>query len=125
MMTETERWLKKEEQKEEIGRDELEDLHDICTLVANDLLDALHYEYELDTDKIEFTADIVFFFEALKGMVLKTAGHWHPFQDLSEEFFKANGVTVEETADGNYKFVIGDGADEDSINEITDSGEDA
>jgi hypothetical protein len=108
----TDRWLQKEQKKEELQevaeRDELDDLHDICTLLANDALDAMYNEYNLDIEKIEFSPEMIFFFETFKALILKCAGHWHPFQDIAKEFFDSQGIRVVETGDGNYHFVMGD-----------------
>ena len=102
----TERWLKRETTKEEIEKDELEDLHDICTLVSNDAINALRDEYDMDTDKIEFSPEIIFFFEAFKGLIMKCEDLWHPFQDLAQDFFDAQGITIEQDESGNYRFVL-------------------
>lgn len=101
----TTHWLKRELTKEEMEKEEALDLHDICTLVANDAIDILHDEYDIDTESIEFSPEIVFFFESLKGLIMKAAGHWHPFQDFAADFFKANGISVELNDEG-YHFVI-------------------
>ena len=102
----TEFWLKKEVTKEEQEHNELDDLHDICTLVANDALNILNEEYDIDTESIEHSPEIIFFFEAFKGLIMKAAGHYHPFQDLALEFFEMNGITIEMKDDGNYHFVL-------------------
>lgn len=102
----TSRWLQREETKEELEQDELEDLHDICTIVSNDAINALADEYDLDIQQIEFSPEIIFFFEAFKGLILKCAGHWHPFQDMAKEFFDAYGITIQLKDDGNYHFVM-------------------
>lgn len=104
----TERWLKREQTKEELENDQFEDLHDICTLVANDALDALRYEYDIDVDQLEFSPEMIFFFEAFKALILKSQDYWHPFQDYAQAFFEANKISVRLGDDGNYHFVIGD-----------------
>ena len=110
----TDRWIKKEEHKEKIQKieeineiNEINELHDICTLVANDALNALYEEYDLEIDKIEFSPVMIFFFEAFKGLIMKCAGHWHPFQDAAQDFFDSQGIEVHETEDGGYHFALG------------------
>lgn len=112
----TTHWLKKQEQIEsqESG---LDDLHDICTVVANEALNSLRDDYGLDIQSIEYSPEIIFFFEAFKGLIMKCDGQWHPFQDFAQEFFDAQGIKIVESADGGYHFVIDDEDDKEPAND--------
>lgn len=96
---------KKEEEIKVREIDDIDHLHDICTQVSNEAINMLE-EYGLDIDKIEYSPEIIFFFEAFKGLIMKCEDLWHPFQDLAQDFFDAQGITIEQDESGNYRFVL-------------------
>lgn len=106
---------KKKEREEKLIEIELEDnenIHDICTTTANKIINALDEDYGLDVQKIEYSAEMIFFFEAYKSLVMKCIDQWHPFQDIAQEFMEEQGITVELGSDGNYLFVFNPPNDE-------------
>lgn len=100
------KYLSQREETEVEETDELENLHQWCTELCNEMLNSLNEDYNIDTREIEYSPEIIFFFEAFKGLMLKCSGHWHPFQDMAKDFFVEQGISIEESPDGNYKFVI-------------------
>lgn len=116
----TDRLKKRQLTDKEIEDDELEDLHQISSIIANQVLDMLSEEYGIDTNELEMGPEVIFFFEAFKGLVLKSANHYHPFQDFAHDFFVTYGVKIEEQPDGNYNFVIGETLDEDPVGPAND-----
>jgi len=94
--------------KEKIDRvdiDDDENIHEICTETANEIINALQEFYDLDVRKIEYSAEMIFFFEAYKGLVMKCVDQWHPFQDMAQQFMEDQGIVIEEY-EGGYRFVL-------------------
>lgn len=87
------------------------DLHKICTEVVNEVVDSLYYDFGLDTNNIECSAEMFFFFESFKSMLYKCVNEWHPFQDISNAFMLEHGITIE-PFDGGYRFVMEDNEDD-------------
>ena len=106
----------KQKVEEDPDKDKDEYLHNICTYQCNDAIDSLQ-DWGLDTTNIEFSPEMIFFFEAFKGLIMKCAGHWHPFQDLAQEFFDAYGIKVVEDENGNYRFTLEPEEDEEPAND--------
>lgn len=92
--------------------DDYESLHEICTHTANELLNELDEEYNINVQKVEYAPEMIFFFEAYKALVMKCSDQWHPFQDLAEEFMREQGIVVE-YHQGGYRFTVKDEVDED------------
>jgi hypothetical protein len=89
-----------------------DEIHKICTETANELINNLYEDYDLNISNVEYSPEMIFFFEAYKSLVMKSADQWHPFQELAMDFMIEQNITIEKDDDG-YRFVIeGDAEDE-------------
>jgi hypothetical protein len=100
-------WVTKKDSQESKEIQDIDDLHAITTELSNLVIDSLP-DYDIDISGIEFSPEIVFFFEAFKALIYKCEGLWHPFQDKANEFFEEQGITIEKKDDGTYHYVIDD-----------------
>lgn len=104
-------WKKKKQKNNSVDINDYEYVHEICTDTANELLNGLIEYHNIDTQKVEYAAEMIFFFEAYKALVMKCIDQWHPFQEIAEEFMREQGVMIEHYDDG-YRFVIKNQSDE-------------
>jgi hypothetical protein len=104
------------EKKEQVDLEDNDTIQDICTETANELLNDLDEYYGLDLHKVEHGAEMIFFFEAYKALLMKCVDQWHPFQDVAADFMAQQKIVVEEH-EGGYRFVIGDEEPEDPAND--------
>lgn len=109
----TAKLLEKQDQIDKAATDQFEDLSDICQDVANECLNSLREDFDLPIDEIEASPEIIFFFESLKGLIFKSMGQWHPFQEFAQDFFDMWNIKVVEKENGNYEFKM-EGLDSES-----------
>lgn len=96
---------KKEDEEITLELNDYENLHQICTESANEMINNLYEDYDINIAKIEYSAEMIFFFEAYKGLVMKCVDQWHPFQDMAQQFMEDQGIVIEKY-DGGYRFVL-------------------
>jgi hypothetical protein len=85
--------------------EDYDDLHEICTNTANELINNLYNDYDINISTVEYSPEMIFFFEAYKGLVMKCVDQWHPFQDMAAQFMEDQGIVIEEY-EGGYRFVL-------------------
>ena len=95
----------KEEENTLPDTEDYDSLHEICTSTANELINNLYNDYDINISNVEYSPEMIFFFEAYKGLVMKCVGQWHPFQDMAEHFMVEQGIVVEHN-EGGYRFVL-------------------
>ncbi len=91
-------------------------VHEICTETANEMINNLEEDYGFDTSKIEHSAEMIFFFEAYKALLMKCVDQWHPFQDMAEQFMIEQKITIEEDENG-YRYILSEEISDEPAND--------
>lgn len=100
----------REKMNEELQSTQMEELHQICGEVANETLNCLRDDYDIPIENIEYSPEIIFFFESFKALVFAAVGEWHPFQGFAAEFMETYKIKVVEQENGNYSFTVDENA---------------